>query len=107
MSSNGMSADPDMIAYVGSQFRPIAQHLYQLGYGSEERLALLIAACGDDDMGREIQGQLLPTAKIIEEAGGSIGAAVENTGNVMSALALQLKAMERNNAANIGHGFKR
>ncbi|GAA4553172.1 hypothetical protein [Amycolatopsis samaneae] len=106
-NNGGMSADPEMIAYVGQQFKPIARYLYEIGQGGSERLELLLAACGDDAMGKQIEGQLRPTMKIIEDAVGSVGAAVENTSHVMAALAVKLHTMEHNNVANVQHGFKR
>jgi hypothetical protein len=105
--ASGISADPKMIEHVGGQFRPIAAYVYEIAERGEDRMNLLLEACGDDDMGKEIRANLHESVTMIEGAFGSIGAAIENTSNVMAALAAKLDAMERAAVSNVNQSFRR
>jgi len=91
-------ADPAAIAALGPYYEKIAAYLRTLSDYGDERLALIIDACGDDDMGKQIQANLVSVAKRVEEAILSIVFLVENQTNVSTALANKLNVTEVQNA---------
>ncbi|MEU5693036.1 hypothetical protein [Actinosynnema sp. NPDC020468] len=89
-----ITADPGAIKHVSRGFSEIGSYLGLISEDREERIRLLKEACGGDEMGLEILGQLLPVVETTEEAVLGCGLAVANTRNVMDAMADKLAHTE-------------
>ncbi|SMC96504.1 hypothetical protein [Lentzea albidocapillata] len=105
--SKSFSADPNGIAAVGQGFAEIEAYFGTICEGGQDRIALLLEACGDDDDGQKIKENLHDPAFKIEGAFTSINAVVGNQTRVTNGMRDLLNAMEHDNTSNINHGLKR
>ncbi|AUI57254.1 hypothetical protein [Amycolatopsis sp. BJA-103] len=101
------SADPRAMEVIAEGYSSIAAKMYQICELGQDRVDLLLEACGDDEMGEEIKGNLHAPAAKIEGAFTSISTVVENQTNVTKGMAAQLAAAESANVVNVHKGLKR
>ncbi|MFD5093062.1 hypothetical protein ACFWMR_20845 [Amycolatopsis thailandensis] len=100
-------ADPRAMRKISEGYRTVAGAMDEISGPGKDRLALLIEACGDDDMGEELKTKLGDPVKKIEEALTSITTVVENQTNVTKGMAAKLAMAENDNIANVHRGLKR
>ncbi|WP_409494762.1 hypothetical protein [Amycolatopsis sp. cmx-11-12] len=104
---SNFSADPRAMEIIGEGYQSIAAKMDLICELGADRLALLLEACGDDEMGAEIKENLFGPAQKVEEAFTSIKEVVRNQTNVTKGMALNLRNVETENIANVRGGTKR
>ncbi|MFC3452139.1 hypothetical protein [Amycolatopsis speibonae] len=100
-------ADPNAMQTLAEAYREVGAKMRKISELGGDRRDLVFEACGDDEMGEEIKGNLGEPVTKIEGAFVSIGEVVANQTNVTKGMAAKLAVAESQNVDAVHRGLKR